>query len=149
MLVGKVSGVREAKTGGGLTDADVEASRFQAGAFGIARVGVVTVGTVRWDQSGAVAEPEGAEGGKDDEGECVAENPLSRRQYTGGWCVVESHTSPIPPRTISSPPAKKYHPMLAEPLPPAPRHPISVQLRGVRDSKKPQSALVVVSERGR
>jgi hypothetical protein len=132
--------------GGGLTDADVEASRFQAGACGIAGVGVVAVGAVRGDQGGGVAEPEGAEGGEDDEGECVAEDPLSRRQYPGGECVGRSRTSPIPPRTINSPPAKKYHPMLAEPLPPAPRHPISVQLRGVRDSKKPQSALVMVSE---
>jgi hypothetical protein len=132
--------------GGGLTDADVEASRFQAGACGIAGVGVVAVGAVRGDQGGGVAEPEGAEGGEDDEGECVAEDPLSRRQYPGGGCVGRSRTSPIPPRTINSPPAKKYHPMLAEPLPPAPRHPISVQLRGVRDSKKPQSALVMVSE---
>ena len=132
--------------GGGLTDDDVEASCFQAGACGIVGVGVVAVGAVRGDQSGGVAEPEGPERGEDDEGECVAEDPLSRRQYPGGGCVGGSPTSPIPPRTISSPPAKKYHPMLAEPLPPAPRHPISVQLRGVRESKKPQSALVVVSE---
>jgi hypothetical protein len=132
--------------GGRLTDADVEASRFQAGTCSIAGVSVVAVGAVRGDQSGGVAEPEGAEGGEDDEGECVAENPLSRCQYPKDGCVGESRTSPIPPRTINSPPAKKYHPMLAEPLPPAPRHPISVQLRGVRDSKKPQSALVMVSE---
>jgi hypothetical protein len=142
--VGRVSGASWGG-GGGLTDSDVEASRLQAGALGIAWVSVVAVGAVRGDQRGGVAEPEGAEGGEDDEGECVAEDPLSRRQYPGGACLFVSRTSPRPPRTMSSPPAKKYHPMLAEPLPPAPRHPISVQLRGVRESKKPQSALFMVS----
>lgn len=51
-------------------------------------------------------------------------------------------TSPMPPRIIRSPPAKKYHPMLAEPLPPAPRHPINVQLRGVSESRNPTRALL-------
>lgn len=35
--------------------------------------------------------------------------------------------------------------MLAEPLPPAPRQPMSVQLKGVSDSKKPTRALRLIS----
>jgi hypothetical protein len=42
------------------------------------------------------------------------------------------------------PPAKKYQPMLADPLAPAPRHPMSVQLNGVSDNRKPMRALLAL-----
>jgi hypothetical protein len=58
-------------------------------------------------------------------------------------------TSPRPPRTINRPPAKKYHPVLAAPLPPAPRHPIRVMLNGKSDSKKPTRALWVLLVHGK
>jgi hypothetical protein len=61
------------------------------------------------------------------------------------WKKKGKQTSPTPPRTMSSPPMKKYQPMLAEPLPPAPRQPMSVQLNGVSDRRKPTRALSVLA----
>lgn len=63
----------------GLTDADVEADGFKAGAALHRGVCVVGERAVLGDKGGTIAEPEGAEGGEDHKGECVAEDPLEER----------------------------------------------------------------------
>lgn len=54
------------------------------------------------------------------------------------------HTSPMAPRVMSTPPKPKYTPILAAPLPPAPRQPIRSHDSGVRESRKPTRALMFV-----
>lgn len=73
------------------------------------RVGPVCV--VEWLQRGCPAQPEGAKGAKDYEGERVANDPLLRAQscpvglYKG--CGSRERTSPTEPMIISRPPKKK------------------------------------------
>jgi hypothetical protein len=50
-------------------------------------------------------------------------------------------TSPRDPRSIKSPPKKKYVPVPDAPLLPAPLQPMRAQLRGVSERRKPIRAL--------
>ena len=95
--------------------------------------------------SEAKREPESTEGAKDDEREGVADDPLRMLSVRHAFGVVKNRlrslTSPTEPRIMSTPPKPKYVPMVAAPLPAAPRHPISVHDKGVKDRRKPASAL--------
>lgn len=104
---------------------------------------------IEGSQSCAEDEPEGAEGVEDHTGEGIADDPL-RKGFVSTSTSHRLHvvrslegfpTSPVAPRTMMRPPKKKYVPMFAAPLPPAPRQPMSVQERGVRVMMKPEMAL--------
>jgi hypothetical protein len=83
------------------------------------------------------------EASKDHKWKGIADDELGTSQL-GLTRVAEGHTSPKDPRIISNPPKKKYVPIPAEPTPgpPVPLHPMRSQVRGVRLSKKPISALL-------
>jgi hypothetical protein len=87
------------------------------------------------------------EASKDDKWKSIADDELATSQLSLK-SLAELHTSPKDPRIISSPPKKKYVPMPAEPTPgpPVPLQPKRSQVRGVRLSKKPMSALCNVNE---
>ena len=125
-----------------LTDTDIETNSLSARTS--LRTGNFVCGNrvVVRHESSTVAKPESSKGRENDEGECVAQDPLCFVSRMRLEKVCNLLTSPTPPSTISIPPANKYQPMLAAPFPPAPRHPMSVQLRGVRDNRKPTRALM-------
>ena len=89
-----------------LTETDIEPNRLQPRAALNCGVGIGAIRVVDGLEGGSETEPEGAERGEDDEGEGVTEDPLFDVRgvwVKKGWVI---STSPIPPRTMSMPPAK-------------------------------------------
>lgn len=64
-----------------------------------------------------------------------------KEQKTTKGKVLPMIHSPRPPMSMSTPPKKKYVAVPEAPLPPAPRHPMRMQLSGESDSRKPTRAL--------
>jgi hypothetical protein len=123
------------------TDTNIETNGLGSRAGLYSGIAICGDRVVVGDESCTVAEPKRSKGDEDDEGKCVTQDPLSLISFVRFENVCKMLTSPTPPRTISMPPENIYQPMLAAPFPPAPRHPMSVQLSGVSDSRKPTRAL--------
>ncbi len=75
---------------------------------------VVAVRAVCGLQGGGVAEPEGAEGGEDDKGECVAEIHWRVVSFVGDWDVGGSAYFTNTTENHKHAACEVIHPMLAE-----------------------------------
>jgi hypothetical protein len=88
-----------------LTETDIKPNRFQSCASLHVRIGIGAICIVDGLESSTETEPKGTERGEDDEGECVAENPLANstkdHQHTarevvppGACCSATSGATP-------------------------------------------------------